>query len=356
MTRKKQNPARKPVTLATIARELNLSPATVSCVLSGRARELKIADKTAERVLDAARRLNYIPNELGRSLRRQRSGIVGVIFGNLYFGWAQDVLNGIQEVLAPRDYVPFVAVHNWSIERERAEVRALLERRAEGVICMPLPGGEESYAELVARGIQLVFLGDTLDSMPEVSFAAWNSGPAAATVVEHLIARGRRRIAFIGPDHPTRITRQRYEAYVAALRAAGLPRRDEWTAWEPEDRSPEEMVHAALTRMFASDVERPDAIFFLNDGLAMPGLSVLKNLGIAVPDQVAVAGMGDLPETRHALIGLTTVAEPTHEMGQRAARIMLEQLSDEAAIAQQQLIDGNDLKVRLTSGPPGLGS
>ena len=341
----------KRVSSVDVAQFAGVSQTTVSIVMRGHAERRNISPETTRRVLHAAEELNYVPNGIARNLRQQRSGSIGVLVIDLQLGWAAGVLRGMNEVFDATDYTAFVAVHENARRRARKELLSCLERRDEGVICQPVPGEFEIYTPLQRAGVPLILLGDCPEDTPDVSFVGWDSGPAARVAVEHLVQTGRKRIAFVGVDYPMRMTHARYAAYLAVLREAGLGRNDGWVVTLPSDPSGGRVLSSSLDRMFAPGCDHPDGIFALNDALALATLEELHDRGIPVPDDVALIGMGDLPMTRHSGISLSTMKEPTEEMGRQAAQLILDLIEDPSRGPVQGLITCQELKARRTTLP-----
>ncbi len=350
MTTEKKHKGRSPVTAADIAREVGLSRTTVSMVLRGEAEMRNISPKTAQRVLETARRLNYVPNEWARNFRRQRSGMIGVVFINFRCDWAQLVIHGMSGVFGAKDYTPFVAIHDFDRERARRELLSCLRRRDEGVIIQPVPGLTDLYERIQEVGIPLIFLGDQPADMEEANVVAWDSVPDARLAVEHLIEVGRRRIAFLGYDYSMPINQGRFEEYLKILEERDLPRKDHWISIPPIEWPEERIINVSLDRFFDGQ-DPPDAIFALNDGLAVPLLDLLERRGIRVPEDVAVVGMGDTPLAGHTSIGLSTVVEPLEEMGREAAELMMNLIENPDQAPVRRLIPGGELKVRRSTRP-----
>lgn len=195
-------PPPRPITSTELARKLGLSTTTVSFVLNGLAEEKKIAPKTAQRVLAAAEKHNYIPNPFARSLHKKRSGVIGVILGNFKMDYAEAAMQGMRRVFDATGHVPFVAMHSFETERNRKELLSSLNRRDEGIIAFPLPECDEVYAKIAKSGQPLVLFGEVLPGLENISSVTWDSAAAARAAVQHLVAIGRRRIAFIGVDYP----------------------------------------------------------------------------------------------------------------------------------------------------------
>lgn len=339
---------RLPVTSAMLAEQLGVSRATVSIVLNGHGPQRKISPTTIQRVLDAAREQGYAPNRTARNLRMQRSGVIGVVLADFRMDWAERVMRGMSEEFDPGDYTALVATHRWDAVRHRKELLAAMQRRDEAVIVQPLPGQDDLYQHLLSVGIPLVFLGDRPTAALPASFAGWDSAAAARTAVCHLIERGYRRIGHLGFHHPMRMTQERTAAYRQALHQAGLPVNEAWISLPPAGDAIDGVMAAEVARMLASN-EKPDALFVLNDGLALSLLEVLDQRGIRTPQDLAIIGMGDLPLTGHSGISLSTVREPCEEMGRAAAHAALALIAGPGRAPIESLIPGNELRARRTT-------
>lgn len=340
---------RPPVTSAMIAQKLGVSRATVSIVLNGRGDARKLAPATIARVQAAARELGYAPDRAARNLRLRRSGAVGVLLADFRMDWSERVMTGMAEVFDTGSHTALIATHRFDPARHRRELTAAVQRRDEAIIVQPVPGQDELYRQVMRAGVPLVFLGDLPPAPGPVNFAGWDSAAAARTAVEHLIATGRRRIGHLAVEHPLRMTLERTATYRRVLREARLPVDERWIAIPPPGGDVARMLTDVVARLFAPGAERPDALFVLNDGLALTLLEVLDQRGIRVPDDVAVIGMGDLPLTGHRGIGLSTVREPCEEMGRAAARAALTLIADPGRAPLVAPIPGNELKARRTT-------
>jgi len=335
------------VTLAMIAKKAGVAPPTASFILNGKAHEHGIAQKTIQRVLEIADQLNYVPNEAARSLRRQRSATLGVLFAHLRDEWADRAMAGMREILGPAGYVPLITVHRFNPEWERQEIQTLLERRVEALICVPRTEDAGEYERVVNRGVPLIFLGDTLESMPQANFVAWDAEGAARSAVRHLIETGRRRIAFLGWNMPRPFIKVRYAAYLQTLGEAGLEARDEWAAFFPigESSAPEsgKTVALALRRMFGRNRRRPDAVFASADFLNTEALMALSEMGFRIPEDVSMGTLSAQPLMAH-LIGSSVVPVPAMELGQEVARVALELLGHPENAPIQRVVPCRNLQ------------
>jgi DNA-binding LacI/PurR family transcriptional regulator len=318
-------------------------------VLRGQAERRKIAPQTAERVREAARRLNYVPNQWARSLRQQRSDTIGVILADFRWEFAQAVTDGMWGVLETAGYTPFVASHLFTVERARKELLSCLRRRDQGIICYPVPVDKSLYAPAVHQGVPLILLGDRPEDATQFNFVGWDSAPATRLAVRHLIKTGRRRIAILGPDHGTQMARTIYQTYRKVLREAGLPLKAEWTAQASIEWPVSQMVNWSLDRIYAPGRETPDAIFAMNDGLAVPVLQALAERGLRVPEDVALIGLGDVPMAGHSCIGLSTVKVPFEEMGHQAGKLLIDLIAGRRKTPVELLVPGGRLCARQTT-------
>ena len=346
----------KPVTITTIAKELGLSHVTISNVLSGQAKKRKVSDRTALKVRQTAKRLGYVPNHWARSLKRNKTGIISVLFPDLRLGWADTVMKGIMGVLGPTDYTPIISLHgqipfltHGDNGYQRKEIVSILQRRDEGVICHPINAALEDYLLLINAGIPVTFIGalpEDMTCLENVNSVTWDCEPAAKTAVQHLIQTGRQRIGFFGGRNGVQSDNIRYNAYVQALEEAGLEVNKKWITWGPTHA---QSVVEQMESMFFGAKERPDAFFALNDAGAMTLLNILGSLDLRVPEDVAVIGMGDLPIARHHTTNLTTMHEPLEEMGREAVKVVLTQIEKSDRTPIHRKISCKELKIRQTA-------
>ena len=331
------------VTSKTIAREAGVAQTTVSFVLNGKAKERGISDETARRVLEIAEKLNYSPNRLASSLRRQRSGIVGVLLGSFQHSWAKDVVMGMQNVFDAQNYVPFFTMHYHDVEKEREEIQKLLDHRVEAIISYPNDNPNDNYSLILQQHVPLVLLGDTVQEMPGISYVAWDIESAVRLAMNHLIDTGRRRIAFFGWRIPRPSHRIRYLTYRKTLEKAGLETHKEWELWFSKEIEVDFPVHQQL---FMNSENRPDAVLTAGSSLAMHAFHVLKTIGLRVPEDVAVITLNSLEWGRNPFVGLSDVPFPRYEVGRQAAETTLKLIQDPDSGPIQKKIPCEKVSIR----------
>ena len=328
------------VTLSNVAQAAGVSPITVSRALRG---ERAVAPDLVERVQAAARTLGYVPDPAARALASQRSTHVTVLIPMLSNALFVDVFEAVQRSLRPAGYQTLMGVTHYNLEEEELLLREQLLQRPAGLLVTGLERTDAARALIAQSGVPCVHLME-LTCATGVYSVGFSQLEAGAAMTAHLLAQGRRRIAFAAAQLDAR-TLQRLDGWRREMSAAGL--HDAALQWL--DPAPSSMALGA--QMFAqimreqSDV---DAIFFCNDDLAQGALLAALRLGVAVPQRLAVAGFNDLTGSDQMLPPLTTVRTPRADIGTAAARMLLALMNGDA-VASPCVDLGYELVVRSSS-------
>jgi len=349
MTRK------KPVTIIDVAEDAGFSKSTVGYVLSGQAKKRRVADKTAQKVRNAAKKLGYIPNHHARSLQGHSTKMISLLFTSLKLGWAESVMSGIENILDRNDYHSVIIRHSWAFLKNVSDNEdigsnaiGILQRRDEGAICQPSPKLKQDYAMLLEASLPMVFIGSILSDMTDlekVSSVIWDCCPAVREAVRYLIKTGRKKIGFVGADHGVKSDITRFNAYKDTLEDAGLEMDQRRILWGGRYSAPTVGQYKELINSSA----RPDAFFAINDSLAINTLEIFDDIGVKAPDDIAVIGMGNLPISSLKQIGLTTVNEPLEEIGSESAKVLLELISSSDPEPIHKKVSGKKIEVRKTA-------
>lgn len=328
------------VTLSEVAAAAGVSPITVSRALRG---ERAVAPELVRLVTEAAARLGYVPDPAARSLASRRSNHVAILIPKLSNALFVDLLDAVQQTLRAAGYQALIGVTHYDAAQEELLLREQLMHRPAGVLLTGLHTRPGTAALIVRSQAPCVHL---MDLPPEgqadvphcVGFRQIDAG---AAITRHLLARGRRRIAFAGAQLDERVM-QRLYGWRKALEEAGCY--DPALEWLNPASSSLALGGEMFQRMLALQPDL-DAIFFCNDDLAQGALMTALRQGVAVPGRVAVAGFNDLTGSDQMLPTLTTVRTPRAEIGHTAARLLLSLIRGEKP--NPQLIDlGFDLVVR----------
>lgn len=303
------------VTLDDVAKAAGVSPITASRALRG---QRSVDAALVERVQAAARSLGYVPDSAARALASQRGSQVAVLVPLLSNTLFVDLLEAVHKTLMPAGYVPLIGVTHYDPDEEETLLRSYLAHRPAGLLVTGFDRREEARQLIASSGLPCVHLMETAraEGVFSVGFSQHDAG---AAITQHLLARGRKRIAFAAAQLDPRVL-QRAEGYRRALRDAG--RYDaslEWLTPEPSSLA----CGARLLERIVRERADVDAVFFCNDDLAQGGLLAALRLGIDVPERLAVAGFNDLPGSDQTLPPLTTVRTARAAIGTQAATMLL---------------------------------
>ena len=329
------------ISLKDLAQELGVSIATVSRALRS---SPEIGQEMQERVKELARRLNYRPNPFAQSLRKEAPRVIGVVVPNLVTHYYAAVLDGIEEEAAKSGYCVISANTH---EQTDAEVKAIdnfISLHVEGIIaCLSQNTTDYSHFEEISQmDIPLVFFGRTCLSDKFSSVTA-NGDVAAQEATQHLIDTGSRRIAFIGGPNHLDMVRRRKHGYLEALRENRIPIDRDLVVC---DRFDYDWALEATIRLLQGD-NRPDAILAFNDIITFAAFTAIKQLGLRIPEDVALIGFTDDVHARYVTPKLSAIEDQSSLMGQTACRLLLRNIGGDRNIYRE--IVPQKLLIRETS-------
>jgi LacI family transcriptional regulator len=310
--------ANSSVSLKNLAEHLGLSKAAVSLVINRSPSAKSIPRHTQERIRAAARELNYRPNFMARSLRRQRSFVVGVVVPEISEGYAALVLSGIEDHLLDEGYFYFVVSHRHRKELLEEYPLLLQQRAVEGLIAVDTEcAGNVGVPVVAVSGHREV---------PGVTNIVLNHTNAAKLALEHLAKLGHTRIAFIKGQDFSSDTEVRWDAVLGAAKKMGLTVHNSLTGQlEGESSSPQ--LGYEVTRKLLAANEPFTALFAFNDISAIGAIRALREAGKRVPEDVSVIGFDDIQSAAFQNPALTTVRQPLREMGVIAAETLLRRIN-----------------------------
>jgi len=309
-------PGTRRPTLRDVAALAGVSFKTVSRVVNG---EPGVSSAVTDRVREAADALGYRPNAAATALRRAdgRTATFGVLLedaGNHFFAM---LLRGIEDVARDRGVAVFTSSTDLDLAREREMTAAYVARQVDALITAPSDSAGEHLRRVIAQGRRVVLVDRTLDGL-DVPTVLVDNALGTRTAVEHLIARGHRRIGFLGRDPSIYTSRGRYAGYVEALTEAGiavdpsLVQREGFTGSSPRD---------AIERLLDL-ADPPTALFAGQDVITMTAVSVLQRRGLS--ERVALVGFDDFELADLLQPGVTVVAQDPRRIGALAAELALD--------------------------------
>lgn len=310
-------------TIKDVSELAGVATSTVSYVLSGKAEQMKISRQTQEKVIASARQLNYRANLIAKNLRRKNTRTIGIIFNDLFSSWANEVMAGLNDVLFPADYQPMLGITFFNNERERKIITAFLDSQVEGLIIQPLHASADFYRHLhQVSDIPITFVGDGIDGLPTKTFML-DAEAAGRTQIDHLYQLGHRRIALFTSDNVSVQSSQRVSAAIARIRELGLEFPSGYHKTTRNMNPEQDMVE---TVNLMRQENPPTAIAVINDAIAYRVMSALYRLKMT---DIAVIGIGNLPESAYDMINLSTIEEPRDRMGRAAGEYAMAVISGE---------------------------
>jgi LacI family transcriptional regulator len=331
------------VTLADIARELGVSKMTVSRAINNHP---SINRETRERVLEVARRVNYQPNQHARALATSRSYLIGVVLPDLMNLYFAEVTRAIESVARPAGFQILICSTDEDATREIGEVETLLQRTDGLIISSVLPPTEtKAYRKMIKDGAKIVLVDRTMGSLRCLAVATDNV-EVGVLATEHLVSLGYRRIGHLQGDASS-VSAERLEGYKQALtknrlryddslvRACGLLESEGYQAM----------------RGWLKEGNLPEAIFAVNDPAAIGAMKAAEEAGLLVGKDVALVGAGNIHYGDMLRVPLTTVSWSRCEMGQQAARLLINLIEGKPEHAKaRRVILPPELIVRSSCG------
>ncbi len=318
------------VTIAEVARRARVSKTTVSRVLNNKG---DVDASTAIRVREVIAATGYTPSAGAVGLARGRTQTVGMLVPGLTWPWMGDVLQGVADVLEARGYGLLLNTMNRGADSLTQFARHVSANAFDGLLLVEPPDTLSYITSLHESGLPVVMIDDR-GHHPGFPSVATSNREGAADAAAHLVASGRRRIAMVTGPAAFGCTRDRTAGLREGLAGAGVAFDERLLVEGDFTRGGGQ---AAIEDLLASGA-RFDAVFAHNDLMAVGVLDGLQSAGRAVPGDVAVIGFDDISVAAHTRPALTTVRQPSREMGEAAATMLLDNLNGATLPATPQVV------------------
>jgi DNA-binding LacI/PurR family transcriptional regulator len=331
-----------------VAEAAGVSITTVSYVLTDRP-DVAISEPTRDRVLRAARRLNYRYNAHAADLRRGATRIVGIQVYSLEVSVLARKITALERELRQAEFSPFLC-HAGDLEAEQTFFQECASRRVRGVVLTspPHPRNHGALRRLIAAGVVVIAAEQILD-LP-VPYVTVDREGGAETAVRHLLSLGHRRIAAV-IGFTGQAADDFCEGYRRALAGAGLAFSPEQVLGVETGAPWYEAGERAMEQLLKLPAP-PSAVVTTDDEVAVGALRSLRRRGLRVPEDVALVGCDDIPAAVYTDIPLTTLAHPAAEAGRLLAQLFLEGIADPQQIADRRVALPLRLIVRASCGAP----
>lgn len=329
------------VTLKAVAAHVGLSAGTVSAVLNDAPSARHIPKATRERIVAAARKLDYRPNFFARSLRKQRTFTIGVIAHEIGDGFSSTVIAGIEDKARQKDYFFVTGVHRHDPALFNKYSRLLLQRGAEGIITLDLSLMHSLPVPAVA------IPGHT--EMAGVTNIVLDHGHAAELALRHLTELGHRKIAVLKGHPASADSRYRWNAVEQIAQKIGLELDPELVIQiDSTDSTPS--LGYPFAKKLLEKKRRFTALFAYNDISAIGAMRAFHEAGLRVPQDMSVVGFDDIPAAAFHYPSLTTIRQPLHRMGGIAVDLLVGQI-EHSQEWQSEIAVQPEIVVRESTGP-----
>lgn len=307
------------VTIKDIAKAAGVSHPTVSRALNNHP---AISEATRKRIIELAQRMGYVPNASARGLKTNRTCALGVIMHQIDDPFWSEVLDGVDSVLHPEGYSLFIASTHREKRREKGVVQAMVQRGVDGVILFSPQFRAGQCHILNSYDLPVVMVNN--EGAGECQYFIYNDDTyGAGLIAKHLIGLGHTRLAYLG-KRDSESSRIRLASFRAEMQAAGLPV-DERYIFHTSTGDPPGGREGAEYLLSLDEI--PSGIMCYNDFLATGVYNYLQEKGLRIPQDVSVTGFDNISIAKYLSPPLTTLHQYKFQLGEEAARMMLEVLS-----------------------------
>ncbi|MBE0412002.1 LacI family DNA-binding transcriptional regulator [Yoonia sp.] len=336
------------VDISTVAKVAGVSAATVSRVMN---HPDLVNPTTRKKVERAIRKTGYIRNRAAQTMHGRRSATVGLVVPTVNYSIFAELVQSFNDAASELGFTLLLATHGYDLNVEYQVLRKLLEHRVDGIALIGLDHSADTYQLLASQDVPLVAAWSYCDTSP-ISCIGADQREAGRLAAAHLLALGHRRIGFIFPPTVENDrARGRLQAVKTAIEDAGIAIPEAWVV--------QSLYSIANSKTACLDLlargESLTGLICGNDIIAQGAISAAMELGLRIPQDLSIMGIGDFAGSAHLYPALSTVQIPAHEIGAQAARYLVDQV---AAVDGQQIIRCKmdvALQLRATTAPPDTG-
>jgi len=330
-------------TIRDVARRSRVSPSTVSRFLNGK---IRVEEATAERIQGAIRDLGYQPHRIARHLATGRAEAVGLVVPSITNPFFAILAEAVETEAYVAGYSVLLCNTHYDCAREETYVSFLENTLVDGLLYCGMHAQNYRLLGVLQRHLPVVIVDEWVEGLPPVHAVFVDNYRGGFAATQHLLQLGHRRIAFAGGPEGLMTVMERFRGYKEALTLADVVLDPAIVQFGTYTEDFGEVVFPH----FLHHPGPPTAIVAANDLIAVGLTRAASRLGIEIPDRLSIVGFDDIPQAE--AIGLTTVSQPVKELGQKAARLLLEVLRADKPMMPRSITLPVSLVVRKSSGPP----
>ena len=336
------------VTIKDIAKITGVSHSTVSRALGGNS---LISEATTARIRKVAKELGYQPSAAARSLKTNQTKVIGVIVNSIDDPFFSEILFGIEDAAQQFGYGLFIAASQYDPIREQNIVKTMMEQRTDGVNICSSSFSAYKGRQLLANGFPVVVV--NYKANENFNFSIYHDDEdGSRQITRHLLELGHTKIAYLGNSKSGKTSLDRLNGYRKEMHKAGLEYKSEFI-YEVQGSEPDLGIEGLDYFLNLSD--QPTAIICFNDTIAIGLLHACHQRGISIPNDLSVTGFDNITFSAFTCPPLTTLDQPKYSIGNEAAQLLLELLSNKIENSnnthKEKVLKGR-LLVRSSSAPP----
>lgn len=313
----------KRVTLRDIAELTGFSINTVSRALNNKE---EVHTQTRVKILAAAHKLGYRPNRLAKGLRSNKTGTIGVVVTDVANPFFSALVKGIARAARDLDYSIILQDSDEDYAGEEEAIQVLLAEQVDGILITPVQSQQQTIQRLAESLFPFVLVGRYFEEL-DTNYVIPDDYQGGFMATEHLIQMGYRRIAMVnGPLHISS-SRERFQGFSDALKKHDVPLDDSLVV----NGALTEEEGITLSRSILNDGNRPSAIVCYSDFVAFGVMKAIREIGLSIPDDIAVVGFDDVRMSSCLEVPLTTIRSPKEELGRQAMQLLVDKLNNDHA-------------------------
>ncbi len=331
-------------TIYNVAERAGVSPITVSRVINNSG---YVSEKTREKVMRAIEELQYVPNELARSLKGQRTHTIALVITDVTNPFFTTVARGVEDIANQNGYSVILCNTDENLDKEKFYINKFLSKRVDGAIIATASGNSQHLLRLKQRDFPFVLIDRMVEAL-DVDIVRGDNVRGAYELTTHLIELGHRRIALINGPCLVSSAQQRLEGFMKALQDHGLPL-DESLIKESNYKR-DGGYESAIELLKAPEL--PTAIFAANNLLAIGAIVALREHGLRVPGDISLVSFDDIELASLIYPFLTVVNQPAYTMGTLAMQLLLDRMSDQPINERRDVVLQPEMVIRCSTAPP----
>lgn len=323
-------------TIKDVAKLAGVSISTVSRVMND---SKPVSPEARKKVLDAIKKLDFKPNEVARSLVMRRSNLIGVVVEDIGISYMAQIVRGIEEIGRMYKYDILLSSTYGDVETEKKVIDFMFTKQVEGIILITERAKPEIVYKLKEQSSPFILL-DKFYSSGDIHTVSVDYSLATENMLKHLKDEGHENIIFVSSDDNTNVTKDKLKGVKKTKKELGL----KVTVVDAEGEKVKPGYEAGEEIMEEVKENNATAVFLASDDLAVGFMNYCYENNIRIPDDISVAGFGDLPTSKIFKPTLTTVQEPLYDIGAVSMRKLVKELKEKTKITQTNILPTQIMK------------